>query len=434
MNKLFKIFKKKLPVILSILAVFIVIGGLYAFSQSTAKDVASEQENVEYTDLYSKEIEIGNTKLNLEVKTATFVGEDGHQWLSGEYRFYSTDRKPKLLATAASLIPPEYKDGVDPFFFTKDITGDGLPELFVMRLSSASNLRLYEILTLKGDALVNITMRINGENDKEISFDDIARKEDRYIAMTWHGPSSAYEVGRNDYILLDDDSLMLIRSLSFVYGEDGESCDVKQMNVGDKESKTIAHEKKCGHTLDDFDKYLERDPSKMSAFEQDLEMALSDPKWSALASVYKKECDITGMLGSVMNANSLAFRPLMEASLMPVLTQTGAVYLFPCGMGSYETSYLVALDDHQGPTPIPLVKTDKNGGRHVEYQVVEFSYDRDRDTFETSHKPKQNASCLIKTEYKLTDSNELQVERITGDDNCDDAKFEDRIIYDINQQ
>lgn len=212
-----------------------------------------DTEGSDYADLYAKELQLGDKKINLAVKSVTLHADNG-DWPYAEYQFSTTGSKPQLLAKVDTLTPPQYENGVDSLFSLKDITGDGVPELFILLQQSGSNLRDYEILTLNGDTLVNITTKANGENSKQIDFDDIALKG-RYIAMTWHGPTSGYEVGRNDYLLSSDHSLSLVRSLVFDYGEDGESCDVKRKDAGDSEFRIIAHVEKCGNTLDDFDAF-----------------------------------------------------------------------------------------------------------------------------------------------------------------------------------
>lgn len=420
-------FSKNKKILLSLFVLLLFFGACTLILLNGGKN------NADSNDLYSKEIQIGNTTLNLVVRTIIFHSEDNGNWLSGEYQFYSIGKKPVLLAKVSSLIPPEYnkKTDVDPFFFTKDITNDGVPEIFVLVEQNASNLREYEILRLDNGQLVNI--KLENQKDNWVDFDDVDYK-DGYISLDWHGPTSDYKVGRN-YFKLEGNVLTFIRGVVFEFIDyttknKGETCDVGVKNAGELEFTIVENNVPCGNGVFDFDKY-----SGISAgeakFKNDLNIAITEPKWKALAISFKETCD-SGAVGSATFGESHTFRELVQSSQSIRKNSDGSsIFIIPCGQGSYQSSYLVALYDGNIYTPIQIPTMDKEKKIQHYNSATEMEYFSDKDIFISTARLNGMGTCMYSGEYKFIGSG-LVLQKFTADWDCEDQELNEKVVYDIN--
>lgn len=265
---------KNKKILLALFSTMLLVGIVaFVFSNKTkVNDFNAATESTDYFDLYTKDIMLGNTALKMNVKSVTYKSKDNGDWYSGEYRFYSADNEHDPITTVASLIPPEYEDGVDPLFSLKDISGDGVPEVFIKTEASASGVRAYEILQLQNDTLLNIREE-DTENDWVI-FDEIEYR-DGYVYATWHG---RFERGMTQF-KLHENILMRIKGVVFVAeGADSEACNVRQVNV--RQDQTISfteieYKENCNIWTDDLYPYFDSTPNSEVSNVQDVELPFS---------------------------------------------------------------------------------------------------------------------------------------------------------------
>jgi len=201
---------------------------------------------IDLKDFYAKEIEINSTILFLTV--------ENYQDQGGIYRFYSLDNDPKLLKEIVSYIRPENSDqALSKNIFTKDITGDNVPEILILIEQSASNVSEYEILTLHNSSLENIVIAGQKDNATWVNFDEISYKVGR-VVRTWHG---GYERGQTIYTL-DGNTLREVRSVEFsLLNEDEGSCTIKEKNADEVNFRIVTeHKKNCNVWTDSFEPYF----------------------------------------------------------------------------------------------------------------------------------------------------------------------------------
>ena len=357
---------------------------------------ATDKSNINYTDLYTKEIKIGDATLRLIVKIVT-VHDDNRDWLNGEYQFYSVGEQPELLAKIVSLIPPEYsgETNIDPFLSTKDITGDEIPEIFVLVERSASNLSEYEILKWENGSLVNIILE--NSDSGWVDFDNIAYK-DGYIELMWHGPTAAYKVGRNDHAL-EGNTLRLLQSFVFDFSDTPGKCVVKVKHIGEPEFAIIDRTeiKNCAPEIDAFDVYINSSPKVPNEFERSVNLTLNDLQWEPLASIFKKTCSIGGYVGtgSGFDPGSLTFKEFISYAgpVKEFPNNEAKVFIFPCTPGSYQTGYMAALYDGVTYQPLKVTLIDENGKQYESYTGTEMSYNSEKDEFFTMAKLSASGTC-----------------------------------------
>lgn len=231
--------------------IFIIVTALVLIATAVSTVSKNSSANLEYSDLYEKNITLGDIELHLIVRVVTVRDERGYDWLGGEYQFYSTNRHPKLLATVASLVPPAYNvhTGIDPFFSLKDITGDGIPEILITE-ERGSQVTSYRILQWDNGALVPI----HHEGSDSVIFDTI-EYADGYVYLTWHG---SQEAGKAKY-RLDAHYLYYIYTVIFKWDldtADENDCSVIVGSPGDGPS-LIEHKADCSIWTDSFDSYFD---------------------------------------------------------------------------------------------------------------------------------------------------------------------------------
>lgn len=203
---------------------------------------------IDGTYLWAKEISVGNTSLFLVVEKQQ-QEYDGRTFYSGTYRFYSSGAEPKLLKEVDLLMPPDNSSKVfDGYLSAKDITGDGIEEIFIKREISSSNLIRYEGLRAENGQLSNITI----EGNKDLVFDEI-NYEGGYVYTTWHG---GYEIGKIRYEW-QGNNLVPVKSVGFFItppSYNSENCEIRVSERGGME-KVVGVEN-CDKIQGNFDPYF----------------------------------------------------------------------------------------------------------------------------------------------------------------------------------
>jgi len=216
------------------------------FPTSTIRSqVGSDHYLIGSTEYFAKTISIGSTTLSLVV--------ENYQDEGSIYRFYSFGSVPILLKEISAYIPPQNSNQVfDQNFFKKDITGDGIGELFIKLDASASGLTAYEILRMEGDSLAVI--KLDGRKSVEVDFDEISYK-DGYIYTTHHDiPTGAYSVWAIRY-KLEKDILIPVEIVEFsqIKGTQ-DDCEIAK-SQGDAKF-TVIGKAKCSVLGTNFDPYF----------------------------------------------------------------------------------------------------------------------------------------------------------------------------------
>lgn len=190
-------------------------------------------------EVYPKTILVGDSKL--------FVVAEKQEY-GGRYRFYTTDTHPKLLKEAE--IFGSFTDNEEIFtknFFEKDITGDGVEELFIKMQVSGNNLASYEVFQWENRVLANL--KLAREKSSLVSFDEI-NNENGHITMTWHAVDA---VGKTWYELNGTELTAGYNVGFFNVSLGSNRCEVRVNKVYD-EFKTI-DTKTCDSLGMDFNRY-----------------------------------------------------------------------------------------------------------------------------------------------------------------------------------
>lgn len=82
------------------------------------------------------------------------------------YQFYAGDdyssQTSELLREVESLIPADFNGGIDrERYFRKDVTSDGVPEIFVKLAENTGNVTSYKILRWQNNSLVDLNLPYN---------------------------------------------------------------------------------------------------------------------------------------------------------------------------------------------------------------------------------------------------------------------------------
>lgn len=207
----------------------------------------SDHYIVDSKEFFAKELKIGDSKL--------FVTVENYQNQGSIYRFYSSDLIPKLLKEIDSYVFPENSQQVfTRDFFIKDITGDGVEELFIKLQTTGSNLNSYEVFRLEKNNFINI--KLNEKQDNWIEFDEISYK-DGYIYSTLHDiPIGGYSVWETRY-RLDKNILIPIEIIEFSLIKGTQDyCEIARSDDGGKNFIVIGEEK-CSFLGRNFDNYFD---------------------------------------------------------------------------------------------------------------------------------------------------------------------------------
>lgn len=383
------------------------------FPDANVKVLGMDEYDLGGWVVYSKKVKVGNDTLYLVAHENK--ANDGITM----YRFYSSGKEPKMLKAVNSST--RFNEGADAVlnqkFWQKDITGDGIDELFIqLKTVDGGRITRYEILRYENGELVNIRMEGNPENEVEL---DDANFEDGYVALT---DISTYARGKTRY-RLQDNELVEVGRVSFFADEDmNGACNARIETRGNMTSQTqrvVERVENCDIFTENFDPYWTKaKPLTDDPFMKDLAEAKTDPKWQKLAEAYEASCNRFGGVGSSMNPRELLFRPLIEA-IEPsrVYADGSKALIIPCDWHAYQTSEFVTLYD--GQSYIPL-----NGGMIL----TSAYYDPARDLFTSFYKGRGLGDCGEAEEYKLV-GKELVLQKKTAKEECDGNYDEWPVIY-----
>ncbi len=203
--------------------------------------IFSEKKSVEQVELNEKNLErqivLDDTILNLIIQENINYWNDGTPFTTNTYKFYTTDTEAKLIKEIESQVFNNTENDAEPYFFTKDISGDGVPEIFILMERSASNLMAYSILQWKDNELISIREE-NTENDWVI-FDDIEYHDrSNSVYATWHGN---FERGVTQF-KLQGNTLIREKAIGlYAEGYNSEGCNVQQVNVRPDQTVSFTH-------------------------------------------------------------------------------------------------------------------------------------------------------------------------------------------------
>ncbi|MEK7138015.1 MAG: hypothetical protein AAB787_00760 [Patescibacteria group bacterium] len=163
---------------------------------------------------------------------------------SSVYSFYGGLVNPEKLIDVNS-IPVSSEGDFDKGFFQKDITGDGIDEIFVTFESTSKSLNGYTILHWAGDKLVNLL----GDN-AILHFDEISYK-DGLVAITEHD----LDVRSLLIYQLDGSSLIPVRAITFKLTDRTKGDEYEVIKTIKDGSSQIIDRKKGNIWTDSFDPY-----------------------------------------------------------------------------------------------------------------------------------------------------------------------------------
>lgn len=399
--------------------------------------VGDKHYKVGSTDIYVAQISVGNTEL-YQIFEKWIEIYEGREWENDKYRFFSTDENPKLLKDVGTITPPQdASQALNTDFFLQDITGDGIDELFIRVLNSASNLSEWEILKLEDSNLVNITIKGQKDNPTWVTFDNAGNKGN-LIWLDWHGSDQR---GRSFYKLEGNELVLDIGvRIKFVTIDDYDYCDVSSGK--DYKDFTFIERIDCSKIRRDennsynFDRYFHL-TSEQILFLNQVYKAKSDSKLSTLAQTYSDHCDSiidTATLSRVKDFNGLLQNAKDNNTLKT--TPEGKVIAIPCSKGVYQDSYLPVFYDGNIYTPMTFTHIDSDGKRTEQNTAESFNYNTESDVFSYHSMGNGMNSCWEDGEYKLID-HKLVLQKIIEDSDCEDAdgkQDESNVIYDVNNQ
>ena len=207
----------------------------------SAETIIPQKEPYHYKinslDYFAKVIRNNNEDLLVIVKNGTQY--------SSEYAIYSNIKEPRELIKAESTPIFNADEAFNKNFFQKDITGDGISEIFILFQSTSYGLNGYTVLRHTNNKLETIT--IGG--DPLINFDEIEQKNGQ-VSMTSH--SNGFK--GKDFYELNGNNLVYKRSIGFfsvptVYSEEYE------VRVSDAAGKRVVDRKKGSIYTDNFAPY-----------------------------------------------------------------------------------------------------------------------------------------------------------------------------------
>lgn len=115
-------------------------------------------------------------------------------------------------------------------YFLKDITGDNIPEIFVMMDRNAKASRWYKVMQFRNGTLEYIT--VEGTESGTIDIDSVEYK-DGLVYTTWHGN---FERGMEQYTL-QGNMLVRVKGVGlYITGYNDTSCHVRQVNIRQDQS------------------------------------------------------------------------------------------------------------------------------------------------------------------------------------------------------
>lgn len=170
---------------------------------------------------------------------------------------YSTEAEPILEVGAQNAITDPMDGGLwGGRYFTKDITGDGEPEIFIQMEANGHGNRWYQILQWQYGSFQKLT--VEGTENEQISFNEIDYK-DGFVYATWHGN---FERGMTQYALTGN-KLVRVKDVG-LYTQDynDTTCSVRQINVRQDQTVSTTHLgdiEDCQLWTENLDDYFEQE-------------------------------------------------------------------------------------------------------------------------------------------------------------------------------
>lgn len=152
---------------------------------------------------------------------------------------------------------------------------------------------------------------------------------------------------------------------------------------------------------------------------QDIAVALQDPKWEALAAVFRDNCEVA--LDGVLNPNGLPFRAMIESLQPEAMRPDGAMVLVvPCQLQAYQSSEMAVVYDGSAYVPLSIERIDYEGNRTFSYVATGLAYDRANGNFTSYAKGRALGMCGLSTELALVDT-KLILQKAEVDTECDEV-------------
>lgn len=167
-------------------------------------------------------------------------------------------------------------------------------------------------------------------------------------------------------------------------------------------------------------------------FKKNLNIALTEPKLKALATSFKETCN-PGDVGSATFGNSITFKELVQ-SVEPIKENLNgeSLLIIPCGQGSYQSYYIIALYDGKTYEPLQIPSVSEDGKINYYYSAVEAGYDPKTNIVSTSASFNGMRTCGESVESKLI-GKKLILQKYSVDWDCQNEELNEKVIYDINQ-
>lgn len=174
-------------------------------------------------------------------------------------------------------------------------------------------------------------------------------------------------------------------------------------------------------------------PLIVETFEKDLDIALTEPKWKALAIIFKETCDV-GAVGTATLGNSRTFKGLVQ-SVEPIKENLNgeSLIIIPCSQGAYQSSYIIALYDGKTYEPLQIPSVSEDGIINYHYSGVEVGYDPNTSIVSTSASFNGMRTCGDSAESKLI-GKKLILQKFAADWDCEDQEFNEEVVYDISSE
>lgn len=206
-----------------------------------AGTIISQEEPYHYKinslDYFAKIIRNNNEDLLVIVKNETQY--------SSKYTIYNNIEEPHELIRAESTPISNADEAFNKNFFQKDITGDGIGEIFILFQSTGYGLNGYTVLHHTNNKLETIT--IGG--DPLINFDEIEQKNGQ-VSLASH--SNGFK--GKDFYELNGNNLIYKRSIGF-FSVPTVYSDEYEVRIGDVFGEKVVDRKKGNIFTDSFAPY-----------------------------------------------------------------------------------------------------------------------------------------------------------------------------------
>lgn len=381
------------------------------YPDQQVRDAGDKHFKVGSMDVFVTRISIGDTVLH-----QIYEKDDE------KYRFFTTEEEPRLLKEVEVITPLQNADeALNKNFFLRDITNDGIEELFVRVLNSGSNLSEWEILKLEDGALVNIAIKGQKDNPNWVEFDKIETRGSR-IWLSWHGSDMK---GWNSYEL-EGNELVFQRTVRLTFKNGSDMCDVSVFKLHDELAQFI-ETFPCNE--DRYEYYLLATPEELN-FRADLFSAKSDPALEYLAQTYDQTCDRNPIEPVLRKVST--FRGLVQSAeqIKPSTDGTHAIIL-PCGRSAYQSWFIPVLYDGSAYRPLKAPTLTEQGETQLIDSLADLWYDPETDLFGSATKYNGLNTCWDTATYKLV-GKELVLQKFEADWECDDGEMDGKVIFDVN--